>query len=249
MRGIRSLAVAALAVTAVLGFAACAGASQTSTPSTSFPAGPTGDPITEADVAGVWGDAADPGAPSLTLAADGTLSGTDGCNRLVGEWELDDGEIDFGDLASTKMACQEVDTWLSGADSATITEDVMTVYANGRIEIGTLERTGDAPAAGADATSGGDPVGSWGTADTAQPHLVLAADGTFSGSDGCNAMTGRWEMDDDGSIEFDDVAMTAKACSGIDQTLNRLDSATVSGDTMTVLGDDDVVLATLPRTA
>jgi heat shock protein HslJ len=80
-------------------------------------------------------------------------------------------------------------------------------------------------------------VGSWGTVDRQSPHLVIAADGTFTGSDGCNTLRGTWEPEDDGSIEFDDVAMTRMACEGVDQTLNRLDSATVAGDELTVYED------------
>ncbi|MRG59769.1 META domain-containing protein [Agromyces sp. CFH 90414] len=155
MRGIQTIVGGAVATAAaLLVLAGCASGSPTgsssesSSPpdtSSSFPAAPTGDPITEADAVGTWGEADDPSQPSLTLTADGMLSGTDGCNRLTGRWELDDEGIEFDDLASTRMACTEVDTWLSGAESATISGDTMTVYADDRVEIGTLERTGDAP--------------------------------------------------------------------------------------------------------
>ena len=101
----------------------------------------------------------------------------------------------------------------------------------------------------ADGATGADSyVGSWGTVDRQSPHLVIVADGTFTGSDGCNTLRGAWELEDDGSIEFDDVAMTRMACEGVDQTLNRLDSATVAGDDLTVYGDDVITLITLPRT-
>ncbi|QAY74834.1 META domain-containing protein [Agromyces protaetiae] len=143
----------------------------------------------------------------------------------------------------------------------------MTVFADDEAQIATLERTSASPEAAVpptltpspapDSTSGDDsaavtgtgPVGTWGTDDPQQPHLVLGADGTLAGSDGCNALVGTWEQDDDGSIEFKGVASTLMACPGGDQTLGRLDSATVQGDTMTVIDDHDVILATLPRTA
>ena len=68
----------------------------------------------------------------LELAEDGGLTGSDGCNQLTGSWEVDGTEVDFGDLAATMMACEDVDTWLSGAESATVDGDEMTVLGAGR---------------------------------------------------------------------------------------------------------------------
>ncbi|MBO3103621.1 META domain-containing protein [Cellulomonas fengjieae] len=78
---------------------------------------------------------------SLELASDGTVTGSDGCNQLNGTWELDDDDIDFSDLAATMMACEGVDTWLSGADSATLAGDELTVIGENDAVIGTLERS------------------------------------------------------------------------------------------------------------
>ena len=92
-------------------------------------------------------------------------------------------------------------------------------------------------------------VGTWGTDDPHEPHLVIAADGTVTGSDGCNTLNGAWEFDaEDGTIEFDRMVSTMMACEGVDQSLGQLDSASVDGDTLTFYGDDDVELTTLPRT-
>ncbi|MHA6523560.1 META domain-containing protein [Tessaracoccus sp. G1721] len=41
----------------------------------------------------------------LTFADDGTLSGTGGCNRIIGSYTAGDGEISFGTIATTQMAC------------------------------------------------------------------------------------------------------------------------------------------------
>ena len=68
----------------------------------------------------------------LELAEDGALTGSDGCNQLTGTWEVDGTEVEFGDLAATMMACEDVDTWLSGAESATVDGDEMTVLGDGR---------------------------------------------------------------------------------------------------------------------
>ncbi|HPN53562.1 MAG TPA: META domain-containing protein [Anaerolineaceae bacterium] len=44
---------------------------------------------------------------TLTLAADGTYSGTTDCNNYFGQYQLEGQQITFGPPASTKMACQD----------------------------------------------------------------------------------------------------------------------------------------------
>ncbi|MGO3796221.1 MAG: META domain-containing protein [Pauljensenia sp.] len=91
------------------------------------------------DPVGTWGSTAAQ-SPNLTFTADGNVSGTDGCNRLTGSWQADGDTVEFGAIASTMMACVDVDTWLSGAKSATVDGDSMVVKDEGGTEIGTLER-------------------------------------------------------------------------------------------------------------
>ncbi|MBT2585131.1 META domain-containing protein [Arthrobacter sp. ISL-95] len=88
---------------------------------------------------GVWGDAGDAKQPSLDLKSDGNATGTDGCNRLMGSWKEDGKTISFGGFASTRMACEGVDTWLSNASTAKIQENgELAVFGQGGDEIGTL---------------------------------------------------------------------------------------------------------------
>lgn len=88
---------------------------------------------------GVWGDTSDAKQPSLDLKSDGSASGTDGCNRLMGSWTEDGKTIAFGGFASTRMACEGVDTWLSNAATAKIQEDgQLAVFGQGGAQIGTL---------------------------------------------------------------------------------------------------------------
>lgn len=42
----------------------------------------------------------------LAFADDGTISGTGGCNRLLGSYTAGDGTISFGTIATTQMACE-----------------------------------------------------------------------------------------------------------------------------------------------
>ncbi|WP_430867591.1 META domain-containing protein [Demequina aurantiaca] len=94
---------------------------------------------TAADPVGTWGETAE-AAPQLVLAADGTLTGTDGCNRLMGEWTAAGDAVKFGPLASTRMFCEGVDTWLSAAATATIDANSMDVLDGTGSPIGTLDR-------------------------------------------------------------------------------------------------------------
>ncbi|MFD4422522.1 META domain-containing protein [Agromyces sp. NPDC058484] len=114
------------------------------------------DAAAPADPVGTWGDAGAPAEPSLGLASDGALTGTDGCNRLMGSWSDDAETITFEDVASTRMACPDVDTWLSALATGTIAGETLTVFDADGAEIGTLERTSDeepSPEASGDATA------------------------------------------------------------------------------------------------
>jgi heat shock protein HslJ len=98
------------------------------------------------DPVGTWGDPSKPSEPFLSLADDGKLSGSDGCNTLSGSWSVDEGEqVLFEDVAMTRMFCEGVDDWLSGLTAATIADTTMTVLGQDGSEIGQLERTSDEP--------------------------------------------------------------------------------------------------------
>lgn len=88
---------------------------------------------------GTWGTD-EPGQPLLLLVADGTVTGTDGCNRLMGKWTLDEDVIHFQQMVSTMMFCEGIDTWLNGAASAKLQGDSLQVFDRGGVGIGTLHR-------------------------------------------------------------------------------------------------------------
>lgn len=96
-------------------------------------------PAADASVVGTWG-ADNPGQPNLVLAEDGTLSGTDGCNRLTGSWKAEDDAVTFGPIASTRMFCEGVDDWLGAMASATVDGSTMTIRDSDGAEIGTLAK-------------------------------------------------------------------------------------------------------------
>ena len=92
-------------------------------------------------VTGTWGDATTQGEPSLELGPNGALSGTDGCNQLVGEYTVTGSELVFEQVASTKMFCDGIDTWLATLATASVTDDSMTLFDSSGVEIGSLERS------------------------------------------------------------------------------------------------------------
>ncbi|WP_061963778.1 META domain-containing protein [Demequina aurantiaca] len=94
---------------------------------------------TAPDPVGTWGDAGTH-KPQLILASDGTVTGTDGCNTLNGNWTLEGDTIEFGPFASTRMACPNVDTWRGNAVSATTDIDTMRLIDDTGAQLGTLDK-------------------------------------------------------------------------------------------------------------
>lgn len=74
------------------------------------------------------------------LEQGGKLSGTDGCNRLTGGWVQDGEVVTFGEIASTMMACADVDTWLMDLNTARIDGDTLRVSDSSGVEIGSLTK-------------------------------------------------------------------------------------------------------------
>ncbi|MFC9560616.1 META domain-containing protein [Agromyces sp. NPDC056965] len=222
-------------------------------------AGNPAEPVETVDPVGTWGDVAATGEPSLVLGDDGSLTGTDGCNRLIGTWTAEADTVAFVEVASTRMLCEGVDTWLSTLATGTIEGDTLTVHDESGEEIGTLERASDdaaAPSATPSTAPDADPalfIGTWGTesADTApgEPFIVIAADGTASGNDGCNGFGNKvWVVEGD-TVEFSGGIQTLIGCDDVDQWLGRAASATVDGDTMTFFDESGTEIGALPRTA
>lgn len=89
---------------------------------------------------GTWGVSDTAGEPYLELADDGAVSGSDGCNRLVGTWTMVDTKIEFGPLASTMMACPDIETWLGAATGGVISGKTMTITDSSDKVIGTLDQ-------------------------------------------------------------------------------------------------------------
>ncbi|UOR01038.1 META domain-containing protein [Leucobacter allii] len=91
------------------------------------------------DIVGTW-RSEEPGAPELTFAEDGAVSGTDGCNRIVSRYTVAEDRAVIEAFATTKMACQGVDTWLGAASEAVPDGTELQILNSGGDAIGVLER-------------------------------------------------------------------------------------------------------------
>ena len=94
--------------------------------------------------------------------------------------------------------------------------------------------------------SGAALVGTWGSTAAQQPNLTIQSDGAFSGTDGCNRLTGKGSIDGD-TITFGPIASTMMACTGVDEWLGKAASGTASGSTMTVYDTNGSKIGTLDK--
>ncbi|MFC6012382.1 META domain-containing protein [Nocardia lasii] len=252
------LAVLALIGTGVLG---CGSPEQSPEPSTATPMGKTyistavdGDPI--------------PGGGPLTLSfTDGRISANSGCNSASGSVDLSDHTIRTSPLAGTLMACPgdrgEADAWQHGflesaptwrldGDELTLTGENSTVRLTDKKVL-----TPDKPLTGTDWVVTGmltpDAQVRSTALDEAGPNLTISADGTLTGSTGCNRMTGT-ALVDGATVTFT-VATTRMMCAEdvmeIEQNVLRaLDgraTATVDADQLTLRNDNGFGLSLRAR--
>ncbi|SDK66862.1 META domain-containing protein [Cryobacterium sp. Sr8] len=123
--GALALTAAVLAVALLAGCATGAGPSgdRPSGPPSSAPAGPAPE-----DLVGTWVVDATfqvQTQPFLTIAADGTWAGSDGCNGVRGTWELESGG------AITTTAGPHTLIYCDGKDLPTLFADAKTVAVDG----------------------------------------------------------------------------------------------------------------------
>lgn len=189
----------------------------------------------------------------VSLRIDGSeIGGTAACNQYGGEMERDDDRITIGALSMTEMACAEPIMALEAA------------YLDGLSRVDTARRDGDrlrltGPATELDftllqPTPDADPVGTqWRlesliTGDAVasvlgDATLLLAEDGTVSGSTGCRNFGGTYTIEGD-ELVIADLVVDMRPCdaqtAGQDgQVLGLFEvplRATVSGDRLTLMG-------------
>ena len=192
-------------------------------------------------------------APSPVLA-DGSVSVDTGCNRGTGGYELGDGEITFGPLATTRAACTDpaaaeteriVLATLTGTATYDIEADVLTIQSGSE---GLVLRAAGGTDAGADLEGVTWTLDSIVNANTvtAVPALDRPATLTFDGTTvsvdtGCNTGSGGYQMSGS-EITFDPIAITLIACTDPAESVEQSVLALLTGAVTFSIADDVLTL-------
>ena len=185
-----------------------------------------------------------PEQPYVSFVQDNTWSSSDGCNRVQGTWEVgSDGALTTTSGPQTMMACEgaQLPLAVSRSTRVEVDGDTLVIHSSYDSTVTTLVRS-------TDRTVGpqGLPIGYWVESNTpTAPFLSIQADGSYSGNDGCNVITGTWEQADDEAIVFTGGAMTLMACEGVDQWLSQAAQGRVQAGVMTLQSADGTVLGQL----
>ncbi|MDP1876028.1 MAG: META domain-containing protein [Actinomycetota bacterium] len=97
LRGAACIAIGGSLLVALAGPAMAGDVAPSTGSSAAAPRSPVGD----------WRTRTDGVLQTITFAADGTVSGSAGCNRFAGTYSTDGSAISIGPLATTLMACEE----------------------------------------------------------------------------------------------------------------------------------------------
>jgi heat shock protein HslJ len=160
---------------------------------------------------------------TATFGADGSLAGSDGCNRYSTQYKVDGDSITINPNGiSTMMACPEPQMTQASAFMAALGSAATFSLEDGNLSL--IDSAGTTVATFAPVSS--DLAGtSWNVtnynngkeavvglvADTTIT-LVFGDSGQISGSSGCNSFSGTYTSDGAGSIEIGQLASTMMAC-------------------------------------
>ena len=165
-------------------------------------------------------DSVPAGADVTIEFADGQASGSSGCNHYGGSYDAkDDGSISYGHFAVTLMACPDPQMALEAAylkalsDSTTFSVGDTLTLSGGPHSLTFAKETPQAPPplVGTTWTLGAFASGATVSASSTEPTLVLAADGSASGSAGCNTYHGTYTTGSN-TLAFGPLATTMKHC-------------------------------------
>ncbi len=269
---------ALVAVSAALLLSSCASspsAAPSSQPS-SQPSGQASQPTAAAAglVGPVWllddlgGQAPASGTSvTATFGADGTVAGSGGCNRYSGRYTVGGATLRLEDaIAVTAMACdpavmtQETAFLgaLKNARGFTVASERLTLTADGGAALASFREQKQTLAGTAWKVTGfnNGQAAVVGVLAGTHPTVSFGADGTVSGSAGCNTMTGSFTTQG-ATLKLGPLATTKKACAepaGVMEQETRLVAALESTATFGVQGDGlvlrtaaDAVAVTLTR--
>lgn len=206
--------------------------------------GPVNDPVPAVENA----------EAGLTFNEDGTVTGTSGCNGLGGDYTVQDDQITFGKFVSTLMACEEPLMAQEEAahrvmtDTATykIEGSTLTITNNDNVLVftrGTLSTPESAVLIGAWRLTSYGPRETLSSAlEDVQAGLTFNADGTLTGTSGCNEFGGNYTVDGN-EIALTEIVSTLMLCDtpimgqeeAMYQVLSELVAFHVEGNTLTIM--------------
>jgi heat shock protein HslJ len=242
---VKTLGLAAIGLVAAVALGACASGSSGPT-STSGAAEPV--PATATDLVGAWvtGESYDsPNVPFLDFADDGTWTGSDGCNGVLGDWAVAaDGSLTVSAGLSTLIACDgaALPSMLTDAARALVDgPSLLLTDTDGAIVV-TLVKAPE----GAVPEAAGSVIGTW-SADAPQGAEVFLTftDGKVTGKDGCNNLMGSWSAGTGDSVVLSGLSSTMMYCEGVDTWLSKAVGLTLDGETAVVVDDTGTQIGTL----
>jgi heat shock protein HslJ len=202
---------------------------------------------------------------TVAFNADGSLTGSTGCNGFGGGYSLAGSQITFKTIAGTLIACEgpiadqerAIFAAFQGARSFTLQGDTLKIlYDNGNSAL--IFTAGPLPTVGRPLVGTTWKLDSYTQTDSArQARIVTAAvadkpatvtfkaDGTLSGNTGCNGFGGSYTLAD-GAITFGNIISTLIACEepvadqerAILSDFQGTRSYTIQGDTLTITSDN-----------
>jgi heat shock protein HslJ len=199
--------------------------------------------------------------PTVTFD-NGTVSGLTGCNRYSGTYTVSDHDLSFGPIRTTLLSCgptaaaveadfldrlQRVATYSVEGDMLVLGDefemDLLAFDAMRATVEGSWEIIGYLMASG---------HGFAGTLADTQPTAVFDADGTVSGSTGCNSFRGKYTIEGT-SIKVGPLLTTRMACqpdvaeqeAGIVQALQAATSFLIVHGTATLVNAEGQLVISL----
>jgi len=165
--------------------------------------------------------------PETTITAsfgeDGTLNGTNGCNRYGAAYQVDGDNIAINLGPTTMMACpdpvmKQADDYMAALASAVtyqIQGDTLELSDAGEVVVATFtaQPTGLAGASWNVISYNNGRGGVVSVIIDTQLTADFGQDGTLTGSAGCNNYTATYEADDQGNISIGPAAATFMMCS------------------------------------
>lgn len=239
--------IGVLAATVLVVLAACGPEEPGGSPSDPDPA------LAEAFGEGEWllveGVEMVEGYPITLRGREGGVGGTAACNSYSAQMTVDGERLEIGDITVTEMGCPEPGVHdseaafldaLQAAERYQRTDDRLLLAGPGvELLFEAAPPVEDASLTGTDwqlesLLAGAGPDGT-ASSTTAEATLHLADDGTFTGSDGCNDLSGGWELQD-GVLHLSDTIQTDVACPDIEQQVEHVQAVLLGEPTVTLDG-------------